>query len=82
MKKKERVFCMHCISESKNMGTRNYKSWYRRRKRLAACNKKRAWLYKLRNQNTKNMERDDLRLLEMGTETSQEVSDGQTQDST
>ena len=48
----------------------------------AACNKKRAWLYKLRNQNTENMERDNLRLLEMGTETSQEVSDGQTQDST
>ena len=34
-----------------------------------------AWVYKLRHQNTKDLDGNDLRLLEMGTETTYSVPD-------
>ena len=55
------------------MGTRNYKSRHRKRANIQRRSKKRAWLYELRHQNTENMERDDIRLLEMGAEATQEI---------
>jgi len=63
------------LVNQKNMGTRNYKSRHRKRKNIQRRSQKRAWVYKLRHQNTKDLDGNDLRLLEMGTETTYSVPD-------
>ena len=72
-KRKRRHTIRNSIGEHANMGTRNYKSRHRKRANVQRRSKKRAWVYKLRYQNTETVAGDDIRLLEMGTETTQDV---------
>ena len=57
------------------MGTRNYKSRHRKRANIQRRSKARAWIYKLRHQDTEDLDRNDIQLLEMGTETTQNVQE-------
>ena len=72
-KRKRRHTIWNSISKHANMGTRNNKSRHRKRANIQRRSKKRAWVYKLRHQNTETLAGDDIRLLEMGTETTQDV---------
>ena len=55
------------------MGKRNYKSRHRKRKDIQRRRQKRTWFYELRHQDSENMDRNDIQLLEMGTETTRNV---------
>ena len=65
----------HSTGKHANMGTRNNKSRHRKRANIQRRSKKRAWLHQLRYKNTEALAGDDIRLLEMGTETTQDVRD-------
>ena len=62
------------------MGKRNNKSGHSERSQLERCNQKVERFYKLRPENTENMARQSLRLLEMGAEVASTVPTGQTSD--
>lgn len=71
--RKGRHTIWHSTGKHANMGTRNNKSRHRKRANVQRRSKKRAWVYKLRHQNTETVAGDDIRLLEMGTEITQDV---------
>ena len=72
-KRKRRHTIRNSTGKHANMGTRNNKGRHRKRANIQRRSKKRAWVYKLRHQNTETLAGDDIRLLEMGTETTQDV---------
>ena len=72
-KRKRRHTIWHSTSEHENMGKRNYKSRHRKRKNIQRRRQARTWFYELRHKNTETLAGDDIRLLEMGAETTQDV---------
>lgn len=74
-KRKRRRPLWDSVSKQGNMGTRNYKSRHRKRANIQRRSKARAWIYKLRHQDTEDLDRNDIQLLEMGTETTQNVQE-------